>query len=214
MTPNDPMKLYYMPGTCALAIHIVLEWSAAPYTAVRISPDELKSPEYLALNPSGVVPTLVEGEQVLTEASAILLALCRRFPALGPGPEAGEAARFDFERYVIYLGGTLHPHFWPWFGPDRYGAKGGGDRKKIRAAAEALLAKDFAWLDGELGDGPYFMGERRTAADAYLYPMARWGFGLSRPVATYPNIDRFMRLMARDEGVRRASEAQGLPPLY
>ncbi|MET0286041.1 MAG: glutathione S-transferase family protein, partial [Polyangiales bacterium] len=49
------MKLYYFPGACSLASHIVLEWLGAPYQTVRMSLQSVKQPAYLALNPAGTV---------------------------------------------------------------------------------------------------------------------------------------------------------------
>lgn len=56
------MKLYYFPGSCALADQTVLEWTGAPYEAVRLDRAATKSPEFLELNPSGAVPVLVDGD--------------------------------------------------------------------------------------------------------------------------------------------------------
>lgn len=61
------MKLYYLPGACSLATHIVLEWIGAPYETVKLERAALKSPEFLALNPSVAVPVLVDGDLVLTQ---------------------------------------------------------------------------------------------------------------------------------------------------
>lgn len=203
-----------MPGTCALGVHIALEWSGAPYTVEKIDFGSLRSPDYLAKNPSGVVPTLMVGDQALTEASAIMLALARTHPQLGPADPRDENSRFLFERTVIFLGGTLHPHFWPWFGPSRYGAHDDVAEGRVRAAAEALIARAFEQIDAQLAEGPYLLGERPSAADAYLFPMARWGYQLPRPASDYPHIDGFMRRMSADDGVRRAMKAEGLPPLF
>ena len=66
------MKLYYFAGACSLADHIVLEWIGEPYETVRMTLASVKSPEYLALNPNGTVPLLVDGDFVLTQNVAIL----------------------------------------------------------------------------------------------------------------------------------------------
>src|SRR3546814_2698363 len=66
------MKLYYLPGACPLASNIALEWAGQPYELQLISREELKQPAYLALNPLGAVPTLVDGDFVLTQSAAIL----------------------------------------------------------------------------------------------------------------------------------------------
>ena len=74
------MQLYYMPGASSLADHIVLEWVGAPYDAVKMSPESLKSPAYLALNPRSTVPLLRHGDFLLTENVAILHYLAELHP--------------------------------------------------------------------------------------------------------------------------------------
>ncbi|MEM7488909.1 MAG: glutathione S-transferase family protein [Pseudomonadota bacterium] len=211
---TDRPKLFYMSGTCALGVQIALEWAGTPYDAERVGRDELRSPAYLAINPAGVVPTLILDGAILTEASAILLALARRFPALGPAADAPEAERIRFERLIVTLGGTLHPHFWPWFVPQRYGARTPEDHARVKDAAERLIAGALTQLDADLGARPYFMGDAPSAVDAYVFPMARWGYGLETPTAAYPNLDGLMRRLVEDRGVINAMAAHGLPPLF
>src|SRR5216683_586970 len=75
-------KLYYAPGTCALATHIALEEAAAPYEAelVDFRSQRQRSPEYLAVNPKGRVPALVTESGTLTETPALLCFVAQRFP--------------------------------------------------------------------------------------------------------------------------------------
>ena len=81
-------KLYYAPGTCALATHIALEEAGAPYEAVRLDfgSQAQRSPEYLAINPKGRVPALVTESGTLTETPALLLFVAQRFPAAELAP--------------------------------------------------------------------------------------------------------------------------------
>src|SRR4026209_145939 len=77
---GEEMKLYYFPGSCALADHVVLEWTGAPYEAIKLDRAGTKSPEFLQLNPSGAVPVLVDGDFVLTQNVAILSYLAEQHP--------------------------------------------------------------------------------------------------------------------------------------
>ncbi|MEX3008537.1 glutathione S-transferase N-terminal domain-containing protein [Hoeflea sp. TYP-13] len=83
------MKLYSAPGTCATAMHIALEWAGAPFEVEHLDFQGMKSPEYLMLNPAGVVPTLVADGTAMAEGAAILLYLTDRFPQAGLGPQNG-----------------------------------------------------------------------------------------------------------------------------
>jgi glutathione S-transferase len=75
-------KLYYAPGTCALATHIALEEAGAPYEAVLVDfrSQSQRSPEYLAVNPKGRVPALVTEGGTLSETPALLCFVAQRFP--------------------------------------------------------------------------------------------------------------------------------------
>ena len=85
------LKLYYAPGTCALASHIALEEAGAAYTAERLDfkNNQQNSPEYLAINPKGRVPALVTDRGILTETPAMLAFIAQSFPQ----GEAGAARR-------------------------------------------------------------------------------------------------------------------------
>lgn len=74
------MKLYYMPGACSMTPHTALEWIGQPYEAQSVDRREIKSPEYLKLNPQGAVPLLVDGDLALSQNAAILAYLDARFP--------------------------------------------------------------------------------------------------------------------------------------
>ena len=78
------MKLYYYPGACALADHIVLEWIGATYDLVEMNRTSVKSPDYLALNPNGNVPLLQDDDFLLTENVAILVYLCLLYTSPSP----------------------------------------------------------------------------------------------------------------------------------
>src|ERR1700749_3961903 len=81
-------KLYYAPGTCALATHIALEEAGADYEAVRIDfgSQAQRSPDYLAINPKGRVPALVTERGTLTETPGLLLFVAQQFPSAELAP--------------------------------------------------------------------------------------------------------------------------------
>src|SRR5262245_35750100 len=105
------MQLYYAPGACSLADHIVLEWVGTPYDVVEMSPQTLKSPAYLALNPRGTVPLLRHGDFLLTENVAILHYLAELHPeaALMGGDSPRERA--EVMRWLAFLNSDVHAAF-------------------------------------------------------------------------------------------------------
>ena len=82
------LKLYYAPGTCALASHIALEEAGATYETVRLSfkTEDQKKPEYLKINPKARVPSLVTDRGIITETPAILIYIAQTFPAAKLAP--------------------------------------------------------------------------------------------------------------------------------
>ena len=197
----EPLRLYWRPGTASMAPHAALAEIGVAYELVRIEQDAAQTdPEYLALNPLGVVPTLVDGVVVVPESAAILLYLADRFPAahLAPGERA------QFYRWLVFLTNTLQTSFIRFFYPERYGPEGVGDL----AAAEAQ--RHFDLLERELEGREWLTGEHRTAVDLFLFMLTRWGRRLEPAAWTRPNIRaHFLRTLALP-GVRRMVEEQGL----
>lgn len=201
--------LYWMPGTCALGVHVALEQIGAPYKAELVARDALRSPEYLAINPMGVVPALAEDGVVHVEAGAILLHLTDAAPEANLGPPVGDPDRPAFYRWIAWLSGTLHPHFWPFFFPARY-AEPEAMHGEVKAAAERRVQGDWDLLDAHLATRDWLVGDAPTAADGLLLPMARWGLGMSRPTTEWPHITAHLRRVLDWEPAARALAAQGL----
>ena len=99
------------------AIHIALEWIGEDYEVQHLNLEQMKEPEYLRLNSMGVVPTLVHEGRSYNEAAAILQHLVDTFPSSELGPQVGSDGRADLYRWTAFIGGTLHPYFWPHFVP-------------------------------------------------------------------------------------------------
>ena len=204
------MKLYYAPGACSLAPHIVLEWIGAPYEAQAVKPG---SPEILKVNPSGAVPALDTGEGwILTQAAAILRYLARVHPEARLAGGEGLREQAELDRWLSFFTGDLHPAFFPVFITQRYTTATDDDSlKAVRDAGLALVRKRFGLLESHLQGRSFFLGEARSILDAYAFPMVRWGAStLPDGLGDLPAIRAHHDAMARDEGVRRALAAEGL----
>jgi glutathione S-transferase len=204
------LKLFYAPGACSLAPHILLEWIGAPYEAVRVT---FGDPDYLKVNPAGAVPALDTGEGwTLTQAGAILHYLARRFPEsrLAGGGSLREKA--DIDRWSDFFTGDLHPAFFPYFVPARYTMTTGGEAlESTKKAALKLVRKKFELLEAQLAGRAFIVGEARSYVDAYAFPMVRWGkSALADGLDAFPNIRAHHERFAADEGVKRALAAEGL----
>jgi len=200
------VKLYYFPGACSLADHIVLEWTGAPYETVRMTKASIKMPEYLAINEGGTVPLLVDGEFSLTENVAILGYLAELYPdahLLGDGTPRGRA---EVMRWLGFLNSDVHLAFKPIFLPARYlpdpalaGALANTARTRVREYLARLNARLEArdWLAGE-----------RSIADPYLFVMHRWAVRLEVGLDGFSNLSRFAERMNKDAGVHAAIAAE------
>jgi glutathione S-transferase len=200
------MKLYYFKGACSLADHIVLEWTGAPYQAVEVTAASTKSPEYLALNPNGTVPLLMDGDLRLTQNAAILSYLAERYPdarLLGRNSARERAEVLD---WLSFLNSDLHPAFKPIFTPARF-----HPAKEYSATiadrARSRVRDYFDVLDRRL-EGRYWLVGERSIADPYLFVMLRWAVRLKIDLDRRSNLSRFLDRMYADSGVRAAILAE------
>lgn len=204
------IKLYYKPGACSLAPHIVLEWIGEPYETERA---DLADPEFRKLNPAAAVPVLDTGEGwTLTQAGAVLQYLARRFSGANLGSDGSLREEAELERWSSFFTGDLHPSFFPLFATQRYTtAKDQPALDAVKAAAAELVRKRYDLLNNHLDGKNHILGGRRTILDAYAFPMLGWGIkllpdGLDR----YPNLRRLHDSVAADPAVRKVMQDEGL----
>ncbi len=202
------MKLYYMPGACSLAPHIVLEWIGKPYEAQKVARDALHTPEYMKLNPAGAVPLLTEGDWVLTQNIAILEYLAEQAPAANLMGDGSARSRAEVRRWLAFLNSDVHKTFSLVFGTQRY-VQEETAQKALRTAAAAMLENYFSIFDRHLAQRSYLAGVAPSIADAYLYVVLRWAkaTGIGQDHA---NLAAFFERMQANAGVRAALKAEGL----
>lgn len=195
------MKLYYAPGTCALACWIALEWAGADYEAVLA---DVKSEEYQRVNPLGAVPALDIGkERAISQASAILTYISERYPQADLGGLGTPEENLELNEIMSFLASDLHPAFWPYFFPQRYTTA--TDEASLTAAKEASYARidrAMQYLDKVIGDKDHVWQNRRSIADAYAFVMVRWTAKLDKTWEDYPNIARLVKRMQDDPAVQ------------
>ncbi|MCD0501951.1 glutathione S-transferase N-terminal domain-containing protein [Bordetella petrii] len=203
------MKLYYMPGACSLASHIILEWIGQPYETHKLSRDELKQPAYLKINPLGAVPALVDGNTTLTQNAAILEYLAEHAPQLKLTGDGSAAARAEARRWLGFINSDVHRTFSLLFGAQRYLADEPA-QEQLRASAAAQLRTLFGHLDTQLAGKPYLTGAAPSIADPYLYVVLRWAHGKKIDLSGMDNLAAFFQRMEADPGVQAALKAEGL----
>ena len=189
-----------------MAPHATLAEIGVPYELVRVERDDDGRPTeaYLALNPWGRVPTLEDGDLVLTESAAICLHLAERFPDARLAPPAGTRERSELYRWLLWLSNTVQMTQMRYFYPDRYGTEG------VQEAAEADLYEHHALIESHLAGREWLVGEERTVADLFLFMLTRWGRSLEQPAWERPNLRAHWLRTLELAGVRKMLDEQGL----
>jgi len=200
------MRLHYLPGTAPMARHATLVEVGVPYELVRVERDADRrvAEEYLALNPWGKIPTLEDGDVVLTESAAICLYLAEKFPDACLAPPAGTLERAELYRWLFWLSNTVQMTLMRHFYPERYGTAG------VEEAADADLAEHFDLTDRHLAGREWIVGEERTVVDLFLFMLTRWGRFLEPAAWERPNLRRHWLRALELPGVRKMIEEQGL----
>ena len=191
--------LYGSPSTAALVVHWLLLELQIEHDLVLLDFDkrEHKDAAYLALNPAGLVPTLVLDGQVLTEAAAIALHLADRHPEAALLPAPGTANRAEAYRWMFWCANTVQPAYRAWFYPQEMAGPEHVDATRQRAR-ERL---EGAWqhLTEHLSTrGPYVLGESLSVVDFMLVMLMRWSRNMPTPSDTWPALKAYAdRLKAR-----------------
>jgi glutathione S-transferase len=199
------LKLYYAPGTCALASHIALAEAGAPYTTEKVDfkTNQQNSPEYLGINPKGRVPSLVTDRGILTETPAMLAFIAQSFPQAKLAPFDDSFALAQVQAFNSYLCSTVHV---------AHAHKGRGYRWATDEASYADMKRmvpksvgaSFALIERGMLKGPWVMGETYTVCDPYLFTIAQWLEGDSVDLAALPKVADHRRRMAERPAVRKA----------
>lgn len=203
------MKLYCQPGACSTSDHIVLEWAGGPYEVELITREFKQTPEYRAMNPAGVVPTLVDGDFVLTQNQAIYGYISDKTPGAGLFGDGSAQQRAEVNRWIAYVAADLHPVFKPLFGPARYGGEGDCE-EPVRAAARANVARILQFAEQRLADREWLAGFR-SPADAYMYMMLRWSTALEIELGSA--LSAYLARIESDAQVQKVLADEGLTPV-
>ena len=200
------MKLYYSPGACSLSVHIALKESGLDFVSIAAPTKTHKladGTDYYAINPLGYVPLLVldDGNQ-LREGPAIVQYIADQVPSKNLAPSNGTFARYKLQEWLTFIGTELHKGFSPLFTP--------GMPEEARDMAKTRLASRLQWLEGELANTHYLMGDIFTVADGYLFTVTNWPQYVGLDLSAYPNLLAFRSRVSARPKVIEAMKAEGL----
>lgn len=197
------MKLYFTPGVCSLAVHIVLNELGLPHTLERVDLGTHKTAsgaDYHGINPKGYVPALqLDDGTVLTEVPAITQYLADQKPEAGLIAPAGSIERARITEWLAYTGAEIHKRFSPLF-------RGGSEQEQ--AQAREMLTTRFAYADKVLAERDYLTGAQMTVADCYLFVVCRWAEKKEIPLGD--GLRDFMRRMNERPAVLKTLREEGL----
>jgi glutathione S-transferase len=203
--------LYYAPGAASLVVHWLLIETGARHELKKLdtAAGEHKRPEYLALNPSGLIPTLLVHGEPLTEAAALVLHLADMHPNFGLAPEPASIERGRYYQWILHLANTLQPAFRVWFYPHEAAGEANADaaKEQARERIEACWERIEAHLRKR---GPYLLGASATAADFLLTMLMRWSRNMPRPATDWPQLHALAQRMKARPSFRVLYEREGL----
>ena len=150
------MKLYTKPGACSTADHIALHWTGGPFEVEVLDGKSMKGPAYLAINPAGAVPAVVDGDFVLTQNAAIMGYIADSFPDAGLAGDGSARQRAQAVRWLSFVNSDVHPAFTPLFAPGKFhpdqaehATVQDAARTRLRGLYEAadrqLAGRDWGW---------------------------------------------------------------------
>ncbi|AFT70133.1 Glutathione S-transferase domain protein [Alloalcanivorax dieselolei B5] len=197
------MKLYYAPGACSLAVHIVLRELDVDFSLVTVDLATHRTGEqdFFSLSDHGRVPLLVlEDGTRLTEGPAVCQYLADRFAREDLLPAAGSLERFRVHEWQNFIATELHKNFAPFFKP--------GYPDASRTLMRDTLSTALSWVAMRLERRDFLTGDTFTVADAYLFTITGW---VDAAAITLPARLRAYRqtLMQRDS-IAQALKAEGL----
>ena len=216
------LQLHYFPGNASLIVHILLEELGAPFTLKYVdrAQSAQKSPEYLALNPNGQIPVLVDdgarggdgAPLVLYETAAICLHLADTHPGADLLPALGSRERAQAYKWLAWCTNTMQAALILYFYPERWADDAAG-AEVVKAHAEARVGAMLDQIDAELArhGGPWFLGERFSAVDPFAFVLCRWTRGFARPGRALPHVRPWLERMLQRPAVRRAFATEHLP---
>ena len=201
------MKLYYKPGACSLASHIVLREIGKNFELENVDTNTQKTAsgaDYTRINPKGYVPALgLNNGEYLTEGAAILQYLADQNPEAGLAPKPGTLERARLQEHLNFISSELHKAFSPLFSATI------SDVEKQNSHTN--VGRKLNYIESILADGrQYLSGNTFSVADAYLFVVTNWAHPTGIGLDKWPNIAAFSKRVAGREKVQAAMRAEGL----
>lgn len=200
------MKLYYAPGACSLSPHIVAQELGLAIQLEKVDTAAKRTEsgsDYWQINPKGYVPALeLDDGEVLTEGPAIVQYLADRKPEAQLAPQNGTFARARLQEMLGYINSEIHKTYSPLFKK--------GIPAETRGERKAYLQRRYELIEKILAKQAWLLGDRFTAADAYLFTVTRWAASVDLDLSAFPKLRAFQERVAARPAVQAVLESEGL----
>jgi glutathione S-transferase len=200
------MKLYYSPGACSLAPHILIKDIGSPCELIKVNTKTHSvhtDNDFYAINPKGYVPYLeLDNGEFLSEGPVICQYLCDQAGREDLMPAAGTPARYRVMEWQGYINSEIHKSFGPLFNP--------AFSADAKALHTSLLEKKLAWVSTQLRDSTYLTGNTFTAADAYLFVVVNWSKVVNVSLDGLTELEAFQQTVKGRPAVQAALHEEGL----
>lgn len=211
-TLGDLMKLYYSPGACSLAPHIILEELGLPYTAQQINfaQGDNERPEFLKLSPMGAVPVLeLNDGQALTEGVAIDQYLADLKPEMNLAPRNGTFERVRCQEWLNFISMELHKSIGALFAPQAF-ARSPAALEEVKSGLTEIAGAKLDLAERKLGMKKFALGDDFSIADAYLFTIFGWTNYVGLKREKWPNLVAHSKRVMERPAVRRTMIMEGL----
>lgn len=201
------MKLYYKPGACSLASHIILKEIGSDFEIESVDTDNQvteSGADFAKINPKGYIPVLrLDDDNLLTEGAAILQYLADQNPEASLAPESGTLERARLQEHLNYISTELHKAFGPLFSPSA------SDEEK--QSAKKNVGRKMDHFESIFNDGrKYLLGNNFTVADAYFFVVSSWAIPTGIGLDNWPGVAAFSSHVTERQRVQDAMRDEGL----
>jgi glutathione S-transferase len=201
------MKLFYTPGTCAMAPHIVANEAGLDLDLVKVDLANKKiegGDDYWKVNFKGYVPTLqLDDGDTLTEAGVISQYLADQKPESGLAPKMGTKERYRLMEWLNFVAAEMHKQFGALFNKQL--------TPEMRQVQFDVITRKLKPLEQKLGDKrQYLMGDKFSVADAYAFTVLNWHKGLKFDLSAFPNIKAYYERILQRPKVQETMKAEGI----
>lgn len=194
-----------------MAPHFILEELKVDFELIIVDrkSNAQKSPDYLALNPAGRIPTLIHNDFAIFESPAICIHLAEAHPSSNLIPRIGDKNRALFLQWMMFLTNTVQAELMLYSYPQKH-TTDVGTIESIVEAQEARITEMFRLLDQELENKDFLIGQSISACDYFLFMLAVWADELKKPPLSFNNLSKYLCKLAQRDAIINVCKKENL----